>query len=438
MIAAGIDDQRRVAAITAYDAVRLPPRAELQSVVELAARVAEVPKATVNVITATEQHQIAAVGFEPGVCRREDSMCTVTLREARPVRLRDASLDPRFAHNPFVTGVIADVRFYASYPLVTSEGVAFGTLCVFDEEPRELTEAQEIALQTLAARVVDVFELRLRNRELALSIMEIQAVQAELERSNERLASFAGQVSHDLKTPLTTLSLSLSLIREDLDSGRVGVDHLGLLDRAIKGSERMSDLIDDVLDYARLGGTLKATEVDLAFVVGEVLEDLSAELTDVTVQIDRLPSVLGDRAQLRAVLQNLVANAAKYRDPGRAPPHPHRGPPRPARLAHRDHRQRPRRPAGRPQPRLRAPRPRRRVGRGQRHRAGHLPPDRRRPRRPDRHRPDVHRGRALLVRAPGLTVATTPREGLTQLTANSQQTGEGNRVRGGLAHALSG
>jgi signal transduction histidine kinase len=319
VIAAGIDDQRRVAAITAYDAVRLPPRAELESVVQLAARVAEVPKATVNIITDTEQHQIAAVGFEPSVCRREDSMCNVVLREARPVQLRDASLDPRFARNPFVTGEIADVRFYASYPLITRDGVAFGTLCVFDEEPRELSDAQQVALQTLAARVVDVFELRLRNRELALSLMEIQAVQAELERSNERLASFAGQVSHDLKTPLTTLSLSLSLIREDLDSGRVGADHVGLLDRAIKGSERMSDLIDDVLDYARLGGTLKASEVDLAFVVGEVLDDLSVELDDVSVQIDRLPNVLGDRAQLRAVLQNLVANAAKYRDPGRAP-----------------------------------------------------------------------------------------------------------------------
>jgi len=61
--------------------------------------------------------------------------------------------------------------------------------------------------------------------------MEIQAVQAELERSNERLASFAGQVSHDLKTPLTTLSLSLSLIREQLEEDVPGPECVGLLDR---------------------------------------------------------------------------------------------------------------------------------------------------------------------------------------------------------------
>lgn len=317
-MATEVDDQRRVAAITAYDAVRMPPR-ELDGVVALAATLAGVSKATVNVITADEQIQVAAVGFEPAVCRREDSMCTITLRGGAPVVVPDASQDVRYESNPFVTGVIGHVRFYASFPLTSSEGVPFGTLCVFDEERRTLTEAQELGLATLAQRVVDVFELRLRNRELALGLMEIQAVQAELERSNERLASFAGQVSHDLKTPLTTLSLSLSLVREQLSSGeQLGLDSVGLLDRAIKSSTRMSDLIDDVLDFASLGGTLKATEVDLDFVLGEVLDDLGPELADVTMHIGRLPTVIGDRAQLRAVLQNLVGNAAKYRSDDRA------------------------------------------------------------------------------------------------------------------------
>jgi signal transduction histidine kinase len=149
--------------------------------------------------------------------------------------------------------------------------------------------------------------------------MENQAVQAELERSNERLALFASQVSHDLKTPLTTLSLSLSLIREQIEDGELGPESTGLLDRAIKGSTRMADLIDDVLDYAHLGGTLKVTEVDLDFVIGEVLEDLSSELTGVTMEIGQLPTVLGDRAQVRAVLQNMLSNAVKFRDERRAP-----------------------------------------------------------------------------------------------------------------------
>src|SRR4051794_8712957 len=317
--AARIDDQQRVAAITAYDAVRSPPRRELQAVVELAARIADVPLATVNIITDAEQHQVVTTGFAPSVCRRGDAMCAITVAEGVPIAVSDASQDLRFASNPFVSGELGHVRFYAAHPLVTPAGVPFGTLCVFDEKPRELDPGRLSGLATLAERVVDVFELRVRTRELSFSVMEIQAAQAELERSNERLSLFASQVSHDLKTPLTTLSLSLSLIREQLEEGELGPESVGLLDRAVKGATRMADLIDDVLDYARLGGTLKITEVDLDFVVGEVLEDLSSELAGVTLEIDRLPTVLGDRAQVRAVLQNLISNAATYRHPGRAP-----------------------------------------------------------------------------------------------------------------------
>ena len=227
---------------------------------------------------------------------------------------------------------------------------------MFDSEPRELDPEQLAGLALLAARTVDVFEVRLRGRELALSQMENQAVQAELERSNERLASFAGQVSHDLKTPLTTLSLSLSLIREQLEDGQVVAESAPLLDRAINVSARMADLIDDVLDYARLGGTFRATEVDLDFVLGKVLEDLAPELADVTLHIGQLPTVLGDRAQLAAVLQNLLGNAARYRSDERplevrvARRHVQRA------SADRDHRQEQRRTARRTAPRLRATR----------------------------------------------------------------------------------
>jgi signal transduction histidine kinase len=310
---AEVDDQRRMAAILAYDAVRMPPRAELQGLVELAARIAGVSRATVNIITDTEQHQIATTGFEGSVCRREDSMCAAILADARPVAVADASQDARFAANPFVTGELDTVRCYVAHPLLTRDGIPVGTLSVHDVEPRELDSEQLAGLATLAARVVDVFELRLRTRELALSLMEIQAAQAELERSNERLPSFAGQVSHDLKTPLTTLSLTLSLIREQLEEGQIGAESIALLNRAVNGSARMADLIDDVLDYARLGGTLKVTEVDLDFVLGKVLEDLAPELEDATLHISELPTLLGDRAQLGAVLQNLLGNAARYR-----------------------------------------------------------------------------------------------------------------------------
>ena len=56
-------------------------------------------------------------------------------------------------------------------------------------------------------------------RRLEEALATVEELRARLERSNDRLASFAGQVTHDLKTPLTTMSLSLELIRDELEDG---------------------------------------------------------------------------------------------------------------------------------------------------------------------------------------------------------------------------
>jgi signal transduction histidine kinase len=293
----------RLASIEQYDVLTRPPRLELTAIVELAAQVCGTPMATINLITDIEQHQVAAYGFDAGICRREDSMCAAVLDQETPLVVADARLDPRFQDNPFVTGVIGNVRFYASHQLRTLDGVVIGTLCVFDEQPRELDAGQVEALGTLAERVVDVLELSLRSRQLA--------------RSNERLSTFAGRVSHDLKSPLTSVSLSLEMLRERLSKDEEAADAVWLLERAINGSRRMAALIDEVLSYASLGGSMSAEPVDLDDLVTDVLADLVGSLAGVAVTRHPLPTVIGDAVQLRSVLQNLLDNASKYRHPQR-------------------------------------------------------------------------------------------------------------------------
>lgn len=297
------DDALRVADIERYDVLGHSPRAELTAIVELAAKVCNTPMATINLITDDEQHQVATYGFDAIICRREDSMCAAVLDADTPIVVADASLDPRFMDNPFVTGAIGNVRFYASHKLVTLTGVPIGTLCVFDVEPRALDGSQVDALATLADRVVDVLELSWRSRQLAVS--------------NERLSTFAGRVSHDLKTPLATLSMSLGLLQEQLADGLDTDNAAKLLDRAINGSRRMAAMIDDVLSYASLGGGLVVEDVSLDDLVTETLVDLDGALAGVVVTRGALPVVRADRAQLKSLLQNVLDNAAKYRAPDR-------------------------------------------------------------------------------------------------------------------------
>lgn len=312
--AAVVDDTRRVLEIERYQILLQPPRSDLLALVEVAAQVADVPMATINLITADEQHQVATVGFDAAVCAREDSMCNAALPLHEPIIVADASQDPRFADNPFVTGQIGEVRFYATHQLRTPQGVTIGTLCVFDLVPRTLTEEQEASLARLADRVVDILELELRTREL-------EQARQELERSNGALTAFAGQVSHDLRSPLTSVRMSIDLIEEQLEtadaaSADTSAERVrSLLGRASGGADRMQALIDDLLAYARLGGQLTREAVDLGRLVAEVREDLAVPLTGAELVVGELPTVPGDPAQLRAVLQNLIANSAKFHLP---------------------------------------------------------------------------------------------------------------------------
>jgi signal transduction histidine kinase len=314
------DPALRVAALERYEVLERPPRSELLALVDLAARVADVPMATINLLTDAEQHQVATYGFDARVCSYDDAMCAAVVDGGAPIVTYDAREDERFSSNPFVTGDLGNVRFYASHPLVSPEGVTIGTLCVFDDEPRHLGIDQAGMISTLASRVMDVLELELRTRQLEGTVGELQAARARLETSNERLAAFAGQVSHDLKNPLTALELSLGLMEEEVEDLGALDGALGqLLTRASRGATRMEAMINELLDFARLGGNPQLVDIDLNPVVTAAVADLDGALSRGSVTIHDLPTVPGDATQLRVVIQNLLANAAKFTVKGEEP-----------------------------------------------------------------------------------------------------------------------
>jgi signal transduction histidine kinase len=154
-------------------------------------------------------------------------------------------------------------------------------------------------------------------RRLEETLATVEDLRARLERSDDRLVAFAGQVTHDLKTPLTTMSLALELIRDELEEGATAQDLVPLITRALNGSARMATMIEDVLTFARLGTSIDPVPVDLAKVVAEVVADLDGRLDDVDLTVGELPVVPGDEALLRSLLQNLLTNAVKFRSSDR-------------------------------------------------------------------------------------------------------------------------
>jgi signal transduction histidine kinase len=306
-------ERDRIAALREYGILaRLPVQrlsaadeATLAGFTELAAQVCGVRSAVLNLIDDQHQFQLAAFGCEPMVSDRSDSMCETTLRLGDQLVVPDTRQDPRFAANRWVTGELGEVRFYAASPLQAPGGHLVGTICVFDSEPRTLDAAQRTALQTLAVGVVDVLELRRRSDQLRQTV-------AELSRSHRQLASFAGQLSHNLKTPLTA-SLGFGELLQDHPTVQQDPTALDYVNRSVSASQRMMSAIDQLLSYASMGDTPRHEPVSVPELVEQVLAELGPAVGDAEVRCDQA-TVVADPVQLRVLLLNLIENAVTYRN----------------------------------------------------------------------------------------------------------------------------
>ena len=135
-------------------------------------------------------------------------------------------------------------------------------------------------------------------------------------RMEDELRNYADVVAHDLRAPLNTMSVLLTLLERR--SAEAPAEEV--LEMLRESNRRAQELIEGVLDYARLG-ELRTQRVALGSVLAEVAEDLRPALDDAGASLvtHELPEVEADPRQLRRVLQNLVGNAVKFRgdDPPR-------------------------------------------------------------------------------------------------------------------------
>ncbi|MDQ0145456.1 GAF domain-containing sensor histidine kinase [Pseudarthrobacter niigatensis] len=279
----------------------------LENLVELAAKLCGVPFGVINVLTSDEQRQVAAVGIDAGVCSREDSMCSKVFHSGEMTVVRDASLDPRFATNPFVTGEIAAVRFYASVPLEMSSGFVLGSLCVFSDSPAAPDAGQLDMLEILSRQAVQLLELQRRTLQLNRALTEVR-------ESNAKLAEFAGRVSHDLRGPLTTTLGYVEMAEDEVEGDHPAAEYLQIISAS---GHRMLAMLEDVLTYSRMGGVLQRQRVSLQEVAAEVARDLGLSFGPGAVLDSEEMKLDVDPGQLRTLLQNLVANAMNYRSPER-------------------------------------------------------------------------------------------------------------------------
>ncbi|MEJ6007819.1 PAS domain-containing protein [Paucibacter sp. AS339] len=182
---ARLNEAASLAALHGLDVLDSPPEPAFDALVRVASLVCGVPISLISLIDAERQWFKANIGL-PGVTEtpRELAFCAHAVLGDELFDVPDASLDPRFADNPLVTGG-PDIRFYAGAPICLSDGIRVGTLCVIDRQPHHLNDTQREVLRQLAASAAQALEGR---RAIGLLQQSAEAAQhTERVLAEERL-----------------------------------------------------------------------------------------------------------------------------------------------------------------------------------------------------------------------------------------------------------
>ena len=153
------------------------------------------------------------------------------------------------------------------------------------------------------------------------ALEEREKLLTRLTHSNSELERFAYVASHDMQEPVRMM-LSFSQLLEQDYAGVLDEEAQGYLKIIGSSALRMSDMIRDLMDYARLDSERqKSGTVDLAHELGEVEKNLRHVIKEsgAVITCDALPEVEGSSVQLMRLLQNLVINAIKYQPAGHVP-----------------------------------------------------------------------------------------------------------------------
>jgi len=164
----------------------------------------------------------------------------------------------------------------------------------------------------------DITEMKKAESELLIYQTHLEELVAErtsrLESINKELESFSYSVSHDLRAPLRAIDgFGQALVEEYAD--KLGEDGVHYIDRIRKATQKMANLIDDMLRLSRISRTIpKKEEVDLSELAKEILSELTKlnKERKVKIKIQEGIKLVGDYNLLKIMMENLLNNSWKF------------------------------------------------------------------------------------------------------------------------------
>ncbi|MGB8918883.1 MAG: PAS domain S-box protein [Candidatus Sulfotelmatobacter sp.] len=205
-------------------------------------------------------------------------------------------------------------------PLESAEGILV-TAAIRNISARKKSEQANTQLEnqaTVMRGAHDELELRVseRTKELAFA-------NQVLEQSNLELKQFAYIASHDLQSPLRSISGFVQLLKMEYED-KLSEEAVDWIRRTVQSIGQMQTLIRDLLSYSRVDArSVPFTQIPFLDIVNDALTLLESSIRDSGGRVtwDQLPVIMGDRSQLVQLIQNLIGNGLTYR--GDKPPHIH-------------------------------------------------------------------------------------------------------------------
>jgi len=314
-----VRERRRMAHLDRLGVLDTPPEPGFDRIVDIVSDICRAPIALVSLIDTDRQWFKARHGLDATETPRDWAFCDHALAAPTVLEVPDAAQDPRFAGNPLVVGP-PFIRFYAGAPIRLGDGIALGTLCVIDPEPRPdgLDDRQTRMLEAHAALVAERLQLLAANDHLREQMDLAVRVQTRLVDMAATPGQAVQELAHELRTPLCSTMGYAALIAADQRLPEEPRAWAGSIEEA---GRWMLGLVNRLLARPRHTDGPLPQVIDLRQPLAAALRLVHGLSLEAAIQLEEVSApgpvmVRADAATVQQIAVNLLANAIKYTPPG--------------------------------------------------------------------------------------------------------------------------